>query len=173
MQGGQLCNYPGIGLFWWDGTSTIRLNPPVNFHCKECPTVRASPVMLNMWPSLVVYSFATPPIKLKLGHQIGGGLLIANHMDQSLWRAAQKHWAAVRSYLLHSFLQVHSALRLVPATVPCAIMLSQTPFSWVKAVQIGFSSSIFTLQDHILSTAGDALRASHLGPQASLLVPMA
>jgi hypothetical protein len=35
-------------------------------------------------PSLVIYSFATPPIKLKLGQQIGGGLLIANHLDQSL-----------------------------------------------------------------------------------------
>jgi len=36
-------------------------------------------------PSLVIYFFATPPIKLKLGQQIGGGLLIANHLDQSLW----------------------------------------------------------------------------------------
>jgi hypothetical protein len=29
-------------------------------------------------PSLLMYSFATPPIKLKLGQQIGGRLLIAN-----------------------------------------------------------------------------------------------
>jgi hypothetical protein len=35
-------------------------------------------------PSLVMYSSATPPIKLKLGQQIGGGRLIANHMDESL-----------------------------------------------------------------------------------------
>jgi hypothetical protein len=36
-------------------------------------------------PSLVIHSFATPPIKLKQGQQIGGrGLLIANHLDQSL-----------------------------------------------------------------------------------------
>jgi hypothetical protein len=35
-------------------------------------------------PSLVMYSFGTPPIKLKLGQQIGGGLLITNHLDQSL-----------------------------------------------------------------------------------------
>jgi hypothetical protein len=35
-------------------------------------------------PSLVMYSFATPLIKLKRGQQIGGGLLIANHLDQSL-----------------------------------------------------------------------------------------
>jgi hypothetical protein len=59
-----------------------------------------------------------------------GGLLIANHTDQSLRWANQKHWASVRSYLLHSFLQV----------------------------QVGFSSSIFTVQDHILSTIGDSLR---------------
>jgi len=38
-------------------------------------------------PSLVMYSFATPPIKLKLGQQIGAGLLIANHVDQSIWWA--------------------------------------------------------------------------------------
>jgi len=59
-------------------------------------------------PSLVMYSFATPPIELKLGQQIRGGLLIANHLDQSLWWANQKQWA-VRSYLIHFFSQVHSA----------------------------------------------------------------
>jgi hypothetical protein len=56
-------------------------------------------------PSLVIYFFATPPIKLKLGHQIGGGLLMANHLNRLLQWANQKHSAAVRSYLLHSFLQ--------------------------------------------------------------------
>jgi len=35
-------------------------------------------------PSLVIYFFATPPIKLKLDQQINGGLLLANHLDQSL-----------------------------------------------------------------------------------------
>jgi hypothetical protein len=29
------------------------------------------------------------------------------------------------------------------------------PFSWVKPAYVGFSSSICTVQDHILSTAGD------------------
>jgi hypothetical protein len=32
-------------------------------------------------PSSIMYSFATPPIKLKLGQQIGGGMLIAYHLD--------------------------------------------------------------------------------------------
>jgi hypothetical protein len=34
--------------------------------------------------SLVVYFSPTPPIKLKLGLEIGGELLIANHLDQSI-----------------------------------------------------------------------------------------
>jgi hypothetical protein len=46
--------------------------------------------------------------KTETGQQIGEGLLIANHLDQLLRWADQKHSAAVKSYLLHSFLQVHS-----------------------------------------------------------------
>jgi hypothetical protein len=44
---------------------------------------------------------ATPPIKLKLRQQIGGGLLIANHLDESLWWANQKHGVGGGSYLVH------------------------------------------------------------------------
>ncbi len=54
-----------------------------------------------------VLSFAMPPIRLKRGEQIGGVLLITNHLDQSLWWANKKHSQAVRSYLIHSFLWVH------------------------------------------------------------------
>jgi hypothetical protein len=53
-------------------------------------------------PSSVFYFLPTRPIKLRL--PMSGSLLIANHLDQSLWLANQKHWAAVRSYLLHSSL---------------------------------------------------------------------
>jgi hypothetical protein len=41
-------------------------------------------------PFFVIYFFASPPIKLKLGLQMGGRLLIANHPNQSLWLADQK-----------------------------------------------------------------------------------
>jgi hypothetical protein len=41
-------------------------------------------------PSLVIYFFPTPPIKLKLGLQIGGRLLIATHLDQSNFLANQQ-----------------------------------------------------------------------------------
>jgi hypothetical protein len=128
----------------------------------------ASPVVLIVWPpplkyfshpSLVIYSFATPPIKRKLVEQIGGGLLIANHLDQSLWWANQKHWVAIRSYLLHSFLQVHRAAAPFTSHGNLHNYAEPKPFSWAKpAAYVGFSSSNFTVQDHIPSTAGDALR---------------
>ncbi len=38
-------------------------------------------------PSLVLYVFPTPPIKLELGLQIGGRLLIATHLNQSNYLA--------------------------------------------------------------------------------------
>jgi hypothetical protein len=38
-------------------------------------------------PSLVLYSFATPPIKLKSGQQIGARPWITNHVDRSSWWA--------------------------------------------------------------------------------------
>jgi len=79
-------------------------------------------------PSLVMYYFATPPIKLKLGRQIGGELLIANHLDESLWWANQKHWVPVRSYLLHSFLQVHSAAAPCTSMATYVTMQSQNHF---------------------------------------------
>jgi hypothetical protein len=112
-----------------------------------------------------MYSLATPPIKLKLGQQIGRGLLITrvllvitNHLDQSLWWANQKHWAAVRSYLLNSLLQVHSAAEPFTSHGNVRNYTEPKSSSWVKPACVTFSSSILTLQDHRLSTGGDALR---------------
>jgi hypothetical protein len=110
-----------------------------------------------MWPCqnifhiqvLVMHSFATPPIKLKLGQQIGGGLLIANCLDQSLWRANEKHWVAVRSHLLHSFLQVHSTSAAFTSHGNLRNYADPKPFSLAKPACVGFSSSNFTVQDHI------------------------
>ncbi len=79
-------------------------------------------------PNLLVYIFATSPIKLKLGQEIGGGPIIANHLDQSLCWANEKLWAAVISHLIHSFLQ-ESFLCHVPATASCAIIQSQNHFT--------------------------------------------
>jgi hypothetical protein len=80
-------------------------------------------------PSLVIYFFATPSIKLKLGQQIGEGLLIANHMGQSLWSANQKHWPHKLDHIYYSlFCRCTALLRLSPVTPNCAIMLSPIQF---------------------------------------------
>jgi hypothetical protein len=110
-----------------------------------------------------MHSFATPPIKLKLGRQIAEGLLITHHLDQSLWWANQKHWIEVRSYFLYSILQVHSAADPFTSHGNGSNYSEPKPFSGVKPANVRFSSSIFTVQDHILSTAGNALTPlSHL-----------
>jgi len=94
--------------FFWCICATMKAGDNQQKTCK-CSRLRASPVVLSMWPlqtyfshpSLVIYFFPTPSIKLKLGLHIGGRLLIANHLDQSFWLANQKQQAAIRSYLLH------------------------------------------------------------------------
>jgi hypothetical protein len=40
--------------------------------------------------SSVIFIFLTPPTKLKLGLQIDGRLLIANHLEQSSWLANER-----------------------------------------------------------------------------------
>ncbi len=73
-------------------------NPCVN-SCKTQNKLRASSAVLSMWPYcknkshiqvLVICFFPTPPIKLKLGLQIGMRLLIATHLDKSNYMVNQK-----------------------------------------------------------------------------------
>ncbi len=54
----------------------------INHHC-QCKSTQS--------PSLVIYFFPIAPIKLKLGLQIGGKLLIATHLDQSNYLTNQQH----------------------------------------------------------------------------------
>jgi len=90
-------------------------------------------VVLSMWlcknnfspPSLVVYSFATPPMKLKRGQQIPWGLLIANQLDQSLWCANQKQWPTVTTLFSAS---AHHAGPFISHRKPC----------WVKPAYLDF-----------------------------------
>jgi hypothetical protein len=60
-------------------------------------------------------------VKLKLGQQIGAGLLIANHLDQSLWYNSDHTYYA-------PFCRCTALLCLLPATSKCTIMLSQNHF---------------------------------------------
>ncbi len=78
---------------------------------------------------------------------------------------SETHWLIVRSYLLHSLLQMDSVA--VPFTRHPKMCLSLAEpkecCSWPKPACFDFSSSNFTLQNHILSTAGDALSGGWIG----------
>jgi hypothetical protein len=67
-------------------------------------------------PRLVIYFFPTLPIKLKMGLQVGGRLLIAKHLFN------QKQGAAVTSFLLH-FSLAGVQLCCAKASAKCARML--------------------------------------------------
>jgi hypothetical protein len=106
-------------------------------------------------PSLVIYFFATPPMKLKRGPQMWE-LLIANHLDQSLWLANPKQGAAVRSYLLHSSLAgVQLCCAFYQPQQTKHICRGKTIFQ-SQHQQMLLSSSNFNVQGHILCTGGDA-----------------
>jgi len=86
------------------------------------------------------------------------GLVIANHLDQSLRLTKQKYSAAVRSNLLHSFFG--------SAQLCCAFYQpwqaprfgAGKPISWAKPAHFDFYAINFTVWSHILSTIGDALK---------------
>jgi hypothetical protein len=146
----------GLSLFIKDHTHT-QTSRSVEPLCTLCT---ASPAVLSIWllqkcfshPSLVIYVFATPPIKLKLGYQICEGLLIANHLDESLWWANQKHWSISQIFSVgtHWCCAFHQPLQ--------TIFLSQTHKFWL------FFTQFYCAGSHILSTAGDVLSSKNQDP---------
>jgi hypothetical protein len=80
-------------------------------------------------PSLVIYFLSTPTIKLMLGYQIGGGLLIANHLDQSLIRNTEQQ---VKSYFRTLFSSgVQAAAPFTSHYTLCNYAEPKT-FSWIQ-----------------------------------------
>ncbi len=85
------------------------------------------------------------------------GLLIANHLDQSLWSTNQKYWAVVRSNLLHSFLEVHNYVAPFTSHSKLHEFGAEKPISWAKPAHFHFLTIHFIVWSHILSTSADAL----------------
>jgi hypothetical protein len=108
-----------------------------------------------MWPCknvahiqvLVTYFFPTTPMKLKLGIQLGGRLLIATHFDQSNYLANQKQ-GAVNKYGWTVF------IRLVQGSSSCAFFQSHCSLS---SESTGFGSCTSS-KISLLSAHGDAQR---------------
>jgi len=92
--------------------------------------------------SLAVYLLAIPPIKLKLELHIRWGLLIAKHLDQSLWSTNQKYWAAVMCNLLHSLWRCTTMLRDVPATAVRTNLVQKNQFPELNRNMLTFSQYI-------------------------------
>jgi hypothetical protein len=93
---------------------------------------------------LVTDFFPTPPIKLKLGLQVGGRLVIATHWDQSNYLGNQKHGATHR-YDLSVFITP------LPGILHGYVVCYRVPaflvwiYSWTSS------------KSHILSIGGDAI----------------
>ncbi len=80
--------------------------------------------------SLDLYSLATPPLKVKLGQQMSGGPINSKSLGPIIMMGNQKHWAAIRSYLLHSFMEVHSAAAPFTRHSKVRNSAEPKPFSW-------------------------------------------
>jgi hypothetical protein len=74
--------------------STRRRTPAVYTRYPHCQIISTSaqydPAKIFLASKFSYYSFPTPPIKLKLGLQTGGRLLITTHLDQSNYLANQQ-----------------------------------------------------------------------------------
>jgi hypothetical protein len=86
--------------------------------------------------------------------QIGWGLLIANHLDQLLWcfsdQKPLRNEQSVRSYLLHSFLQVHTVAEPLTSDrklcnyaepKPFPISVRQSDIFWVFFIPVYWAGS--------------------------------
>ncbi len=98
----------------------------VIFPCKRISSCAHYVTLQNYFshPSLVIYFLAITPMKLEPGQQIGGELLIVNHLEQSLsWVIRNTEQQSDHIYYTRFFMCA-SSLRLLPATANCAIMLN-------------------------------------------------
>jgi hypothetical protein len=69
----------------------------------------------------------------------------------------QKYWAATRSNLLHSFLEVHNCVAPFTSHGKVHEFGAEKPISWAKLAHFACFAINFTVKSHILSTSGDAL----------------
>ncbi len=88
------------------------------------------PSFLMLWDLQSCSHNCNPPHKTKTGttNRWGELLVIANHLDESLWWANQKHWTAVRSLFITLF----------SAGANCANYSEPKPFSWTKLTYFDF-----------------------------------
>jgi hypothetical protein len=160
---------------WWQMCPPTYLCKWVSIICKEVENVsgycggkdnwwlrRATRDVFKMWlcknisyiPIWVIYFLPTSAVKLTLGLQIGGRLLIRNYLDQSLWSTNQKTRSSNTQIIVIALFSGRwyalLCLSLVRASVAKCTKLSKVyknagtkPFCWAKSTCFDFSSSNF------------------------------
>jgi hypothetical protein len=108
-------------------------------------------------PHSVISFFATPRIKLKTGTANRWGTTI-NKPPGPIIMMSQSAITELESDHIHYTLFCMCIVPLTSYGKLCNYAESKT-FSWAKLAYCDFSSSNFTVHDHILSTAGHALRS--------------
>jgi hypothetical protein len=75
------------------------------FLCKSIPNGAqyVTPAKIFLTSMFSYFLLCNPTNKTETGTAHSWELLIANHLDQSLWLTNKKQGSAVTSYLLHSF----------------------------------------------------------------------
>ncbi len=115
-----------------------------------------------------MWFFGNPTNKTVIGTAYVWELLIANHLDQSLWSTNQKYWVAVRSNLLHFSLQVHNCVAPFTSHGKLHEFGAKKPISWDKPTYFEFFTINYTVWSHILSTGGGALTLSPLSERSNI-----
>jgi hypothetical protein len=149
-------------IFWkcfeiWPFSNYLYLKIPLE-HLQQCSICDVAKNIFHIQVELSYVLFCNPTYKTKTRDiKKARRLLIANHLDQSLWWANRNHWAAVRSYFITLFLggeqcccafyQARQHAQLCEAK---SISLHQTIIPWIFFTQ-------FYYADHILSIVWDAL----------------
>jgi hypothetical protein len=116
------------------------------------------------------FFFGNPPNKTISGTADMWELLIANHLDQSLWWTNQKYWAAVKSNLLHSFLEVHNSV--APFTSHGTLARIWSIF-WAKPAHFDFFAinKFYLLESHTEQWRCSSTQCSSFWGTVSVGVP--
>jgi hypothetical protein len=128
----------------WPGLLGLEFRSPfLSLHMSISSCSQYATVLKYFWhPSLVMYSFATPPIKVKLGQPNKWGTTNSKpHGPINYDRPIRDMKHQLDHILLHSFLRVHSAAAAVPFTSHSNMRnyAKPKPFSWAKPAYVIFS----------------------------------
>jgi hypothetical protein len=131
-----------------------RLNNHI-IHSKKCfvgcTWFRTFPPMFNVildnkikCLSLVIFS-SNPTKKIVIKTTCMWELLIANHLDQSLWLTNQKYRAIIKFNLLHFFLEVHNYVAPLTNHNKLHKFGVKKSISWTKPTHFNFFTIKFII----------------------------